>query len=237
MKRFLYTEIILTLLISLSHSFSPYAYEVAGRGVDPATGQTMSGTLTGQAYGIEASQLTLQQIADYKGSWAWIDADNNGIAERYYLLNQNSYLVNGMTPDGLTVNEYGQWYVDGKIQYRAGSDRAKVQEAAQQAAALHGNSFDGIYTGTVTFSGAKGKSYTIQVSQLSYTELSVSIGDDEGVTAYEYEYAGLNTYHNGVTMWKPKKKSKGDYLLFSGYNSIVYYNYDGTLAGQLIKIC
>lgn len=227
---------VLALFMVCGHTFSSHAYEIAGKGVDPRTGKAITPTYTGESYGIDASLLTLQEIEDYKGAWAWIDVDNDGLAERYYLLTQNTYLINGMTPDGFYVNENGQWVVDGKVQYRQGHDQNTVYLAALKAQELHGNSFEGYYAGSVKFSNTTEKTYGISVEQLSLTELNVTIGDDEGVTAYEYEYAGLNNYHSGVTMWKPKKQKNGEYLLFYGYNFIVYYNYDGTLAGQLMKI-
>lgn len=227
---------VLSLILMGSHPFNSHAYEIAGKGVDPRTGNALTPTYIGESYGIDASTLTLQEIENYKGGWSWIDVENDGLAERYYLLTQNTYLINGMTPDGFYVNEKGQWTVDGMIQYRQGPDPNTVCLAALKAQELHGNSFEGFYSGSVKFSGAKEKTYGISVEQISATELKVSIGDDEGVTSYEYEYDGLNNYHNGVTMWKPKKQKKGDYLLFYGYNFIVYYNFDGTLAGQLMKI-
>lgn len=51
--------------------------------------------------------------------WLWIDDDNDDIYECYYF-NQDGYLlVNTITPDNCTVNEYGAWVVDGVVQEMA----------------------------------------------------------------------------------------------------------------------
>ncbi|RHR46056.1 hypothetical protein DWX10_27255 [Clostridium sp. AF18-27] len=51
--------------------------------------------------------------------WLWIDDDNDGLYECYYF-NQDGYLlVNTITPDNYTVNEYGAWVVDGVVQEMA----------------------------------------------------------------------------------------------------------------------
>ena len=51
--------------------------------------------------------------------WLWIDDDNDDIYECYYY-NQDGYLlVNTITPDNCTVNEYGAWVVDGVVQEMA----------------------------------------------------------------------------------------------------------------------
>ncbi len=212
------------------------AYSVIGHGITTGVSNQYSPSSSVQPYGIDASQLTLQQIADAKGAWAWADVDGDGIAEKYYFLSSYTFLTNGMAPDGNYVNAYGQWVVDGRVIHRASSDQNAVNQATIKAAALHGNSFNGIYSGTVQFTGGKKQYYTIEVTQKSTLELEVMYANDEGVTTYTYEFAGLNELHPGVTMWKATKDSNGEYLLFYGYNSIVYYNYDASLAGQLIKI-
>lgn len=216
------------------------AYNIIGHGIEPGnhyTGNTQTKFGSGDvSQAVEASQLTLQEIADAKGAWAWVDVDGDGIAERYYMLSKTAYLINGITPDGLYVNALGQWIVDGRVMHRAGTDKAAVDQAAIRAAARYGNSFSGIYSGIVQFAGGKKQYYTIEVTQKSDTELDALYSDDVSAKTYSYEYAGLNDYHPGVTMWKTRSTNNGEYLLFYGYNSIIYYNYDGSVAGQLIKI-
>lgn len=52
------------------------------------------------------------------GSWQWIDADNDGIAECYYF-DENGYcLINTITPDGNIVNASGALVIDGVVQTR-----------------------------------------------------------------------------------------------------------------------
>ncbi len=232
----LYKKGIAPILMAIALIASPteiIADTIVGHGVTPQSGTSSSGV---QSYGIDASQLTLQQIADANGGWAWVDVDGDGIAERYYFLSASTYLINGMTPDGNYVNAYGQWTVNGRVLHRASADQDAVNQAALRASTIHGDSFSGIYSGAVQFTGGKKKYYTIEVTQKSILELEVLYSDDVGVVTYTYEYAGPNEMHPGVTMWKATKNSNGEYLLFYGYNSIVYYNYDGSLAGQLVKI-
>lgn len=261
-KKILQIALVISV-VTMSKPLSIYAYTEAGKGVTPiSTEWGVSYTYDSvpnnnmSAYGVEVSSLTLQQIEDSNGSWAWIDTDYDGVAERYFLIKPNVYLINGFTPDGKTVNSAGQWTVDGNVMHRMANDQNAVQAAIQRAAVIHGNSFDGIYSGFITTTeiqnagkvatktGTKDvtkkvnvqKYLTVTVVQKSSTELSVSVNDDEGVTTSDYVYAGLNSLHSGVTMWKSGNSNNSDYLLFYGYNSIVLYDYDGNLAGQLMKI-
>ncbi len=48
--------------------------------------------------------------------WQWIDANNDQIAECYYLDANGYCLMNTVTPDNCTVNENGAWTVDGVVQ-------------------------------------------------------------------------------------------------------------------------
>ena len=49
-------------------------------------------------------------------TWQWIDGNEDGISE-YYYFDQNGYcLINGVTPDGHTVDSNGAWIVDGAVQ-------------------------------------------------------------------------------------------------------------------------
>ena len=54
--------------------------------------------------------------AYYTGSWQWIDKDGDGMAECYYFGPFGTTYTSTTTPDGYTVNEYGQWTVDGVVQ-------------------------------------------------------------------------------------------------------------------------
>ncbi len=232
--------VLVTAISIMAFPTEAWAYKVIGYGIEPGYNTTNRARVSWKEsdgiQAVEASQLTLQDIADAKGAWSWIDVDGDGVAERYYLLSKTAYLINGITPDGMYVNSLGQWIVDGRVMHRAGTDKNALEQAALRAAARYGNSFSGIYSGTVQFTGDKKQYYTIEVTQKSDTELDALYSDDVSAKNYEYEFAGVNVLHPGVTMWKTKSSGNGEYLLFYGYNSIIYYNYDGSVAGQLIKI-
>lgn len=49
------------------------------------------------------------------GEWQWLDHNNDGIAECYYMEN-GAPLTNTLTPDGYQVNEAGAWVVDDVVQ-------------------------------------------------------------------------------------------------------------------------
>ena len=50
-----------------------------------------------------------------KGRWAWIDTDNDGMAESFYF-DENGYVLrNTTTPDGYQVNRIGAWVVGGEV--------------------------------------------------------------------------------------------------------------------------
>ena len=54
-----------------------------------------------------------------KGGWAWLDGNNDGVAECYYFDNSGWALMNTKTPDGYTVNASGAWVVNGQVQTQA----------------------------------------------------------------------------------------------------------------------
>lgn len=62
------------------------------------------------------------------GGWMWIDADGNGAQECYYFdTNDGHMYVNTTTPDGYTVNEKGQWTVNGVVQTKARTNTTNTQ--------------------------------------------------------------------------------------------------------------
>ncbi|SEA19248.1 hypothetical protein SAMN05216349_10691 [Oribacterium sp. KHPX15] len=213
------------------------AYTIIGEGTIANTGMSEpTYAMNPNARGIDASTMTLQQIEDAKGAWLWADTTGNGLAERYYFLNSDSYLVNTVTPDGLTVDPLGRWTVNGHVMVRMSSDQNAVNLAKVRAAQLHGNSFTGIYSGPITFQNTKTKYYTMEITETSETVLNVLLLDDDGLDTITYTYVGKNIPHPGIIMFKSNQKDQESYLLFSDYNTIVYYNYDGSIAGQLSKI-
>jgi hypothetical protein len=52
-----------------------------------------------------------------KGTWMWLDGDNDGVAQCYYF-DASGYMwgAGNTTPDGYTLNQEGQWIVDGVVQ-------------------------------------------------------------------------------------------------------------------------
>jgi hypothetical protein len=54
-----------------------------------------------------------------KAEWDWIDGDNSGTAYCYYFDSDGYLVTNATTPDGYTVNENGQWTVNGEVQKKA----------------------------------------------------------------------------------------------------------------------
>lgn len=62
------------------------------------------------------------------GGWMWIDADGNGAQECYYFdTNDGHMYVSTTTPDGYTVNEKGQWTVNGVVQTKARTNNTNTQ--------------------------------------------------------------------------------------------------------------
>lgn len=62
--------------------------------------------------------------------WQWIDGNNDGIAECYYFDANGNLFVNGVTPDGNTVDINGAWAVNGIVQVQS---FAAVQAQETQA--------------------------------------------------------------------------------------------------------
>ena len=62
-----------------------------------------------------------------KGRWAWIDTDNDGMAESFYF-DENGYVLrNTTTPDGYQVNRIGAWVVGGEVKQKAGGETAALE--------------------------------------------------------------------------------------------------------------
>ena len=60
-----------------------------------------------------------------KGRWAWIDTDNDGMAESFYFDSNGYVLRNTTTPDGYQVNRIGAWVVGGEVKQKAGGETKK----------------------------------------------------------------------------------------------------------------
>ena len=63
-------------------------------------------------------------------TWLWIDDDGDGIAECFYF-NESGYMLSGTTaPDGFTVNDNGEWVIDGVVQTKLVSDLVAAEGSA-----------------------------------------------------------------------------------------------------------
>ena len=60
--------------------------------------------------------------------WEWIDSDGDEYEERYYFDESGWLLRDTTAPDGETVNEKGQWTVDGAVQLREVTIEREVTE-------------------------------------------------------------------------------------------------------------
>ena len=62
-----------------------------------------------------------------QNEWAWLDYDGDGFEERYYFGSDGVMLVNTKTPDGLYVNDKGQWVINNEVQTRKIIEDTKTQ--------------------------------------------------------------------------------------------------------------
>ena len=65
-------------------------------------------------------------------TWAWIDGNNDGIAESYCFDGNGNLYVNVRTPDQYVVNENGAWTVNGVVQTMVVGGEQDTQADPQQ---------------------------------------------------------------------------------------------------------
>ena len=71
-----------------------------------------------------------------KGRWAWIDTDNDGMAESFYF-DENGYVLrNTTTPDGYQVNRIGAWVVGGEVKQKAGGETKNSSSGTPETVAV-----------------------------------------------------------------------------------------------------
>ena len=63
-----------------------------------------------------------------KGRWAWIDTDNDGMAEGFYFDSNGYVLRNTTTPDGYQVNRIGAWVVGGEVKQKPAARQRTVRQ-------------------------------------------------------------------------------------------------------------
>ena len=62
------------------------------------------------------SWVYLNDAGQLQTGWAWIDGNQDGIAESYYFDLNGCLSTSTTTPDGYTVNSDGAWVQDGSVQ-------------------------------------------------------------------------------------------------------------------------
>ena len=62
------------------------------------------------------SWVYLNDAGQLQTGWAWIDGNQDGIAESYYFDMSGKLSTSTTTPDGYTVNSDGAWVQDGSVQ-------------------------------------------------------------------------------------------------------------------------
>ncbi len=87
----------------------------------------------------------------YAAGWQWLDNNNDGVSECYYVQDDGTVLLETVTPDGYTVDAQGAWVVDGVVQTQA-AESAQAEEPAR--------------SGSVTTAPARVTRNSTQTSQL-----------------------------------------------------------------------
>ena len=77
-----------------------------------ATMTALAGSWTQQ----NGSWVYLNDAGQLQTGWAWIDGNQDGIAESYYFDMSGKLSTSTTTPDGYTVNSDGAWVQDGSVQ-------------------------------------------------------------------------------------------------------------------------
>lgn len=68
--------------------------------------------------------------------WVWLDGDNNGVAECYYL-DANGVMAVNTVVDSYTVNESGAWVVNGVVQTKVASGSGGQSNSSQPTTNRH----------------------------------------------------------------------------------------------------
>ncbi len=61
------------------------------------------------------------------GGWEWIDTDGNGLAECYFFVGYNGYILTDDWVDGCYVNHDGMWEENGVVQHKYLYEQQDVQ--------------------------------------------------------------------------------------------------------------
>ena len=111
MKRFISKLPVITLALTLSIPFTSYA------------GWEQTGTQWKYKDSSTSAYLT--------NGWHWLDGNNDGIAECYYL-DSKGIMIADTIIEGYTVNSNGAWTINGIVQTKTTSTPPQETKAPQQ---------------------------------------------------------------------------------------------------------
>lgn len=70
----------------------------------------------------------------YLTGWQWLDSNNDNIAECYYL-DSTGVMVSNTVIEGYTINDLGQWTVNGVVQTKATQNQTQTQSKTKETQA------------------------------------------------------------------------------------------------------
>lgn len=125
-----------------------------------------------------AAAMSMTALA---GSWNWIDINNDGVQECYYLADNDMFLTDTTTPDGYQVNAQGQWTENGVVQTKGQA----TSQVSSNIAGMPDGTYD-VYPIEAAEWFSSGK-IVISNHVLTFHSLSSSV---------VYNYVGFSVYRN-----------------------------------------
>lgn len=114
-------------------------------------------------------------------SWNWLDINEDGAKECYYLADDGMFLTNTTTPDGYQVNALGQWTENGVVQTQG--------QVTSQAVYDSNGLKDGTYK---LYSPAAAEWWLMGKLVISNSTLTIYTEDD--ASGRSYNYIGFGAY-------------------------------------------
>ncbi len=91
---------------------------------------------------VSAGLMAAMEVSSvYAAGWQWLDNNNDGVSECYYIQDDGTALLGTVTPDGHTVDEQGAWIVDGVVQTQ-NTEPAQAMEPASPGVPCRPASWD-----------------------------------------------------------------------------------------------
>ena len=122
--------------------------------------------------------------------WQWIDDKNDGFASSYYFDEKGYVVTNTTTPDGYTVNEEGEWTVDGIVQSKKVEIKGSVSHVQDPDSKL--------LIGTMTSEGDRDWKYYLYVPENATENMPLIVTlHGEAMKAREFsrlKESGLENY-------------------------------------------